>query len=87
MKVEAHPEDTNIPFRITGVEGDMGEHLTMFLIQQGDGDVIIGLEDPTGILVRGGRQGIEFCTGTGGSRRPVISKKLRELIAELVKEG
>lgn len=86
MKIENEPNDLNIPFKITNIEGDMGEPITMFLIQQGDGDVIIGFSDPSGNIIKHCLISMEFCTNNGGGRYPIIAKKLRELIAELLKQ-
>ena len=82
MEVEIRDKGTtNQTIIISEIEGEMGQDL-LKLIQQPDGDVIICIDSPGE-----GKCSIEFCTGSGGGRRPVISKKLRELIAELVKEG
>ncbi len=82
MKIEKWNGESNIAFRILGIEGDMGEATHMDLIQQGDGDVIVRLQD----LEKGNLLNIEFCSSNGGGRQPFIAKKLRELIAELRKD-
>ena len=61
---------------VSGIEGDMGEDVLMSLMQQPDGDMIIGLSLPH----TNERLSVEFCTLGGGGRRPAIAKKLRELL-------
>ncbi|KKL45707.1 hypothetical protein LCGC14_2352960 [marine sediment metagenome] len=81
MKVVKAQEGTPQEFiKVQEIQGDMGETERMQLLQQPDGDVIVTLYN-----AEKGRIGsIEFCTKTGGGRYPIIAKKLRELIAELV---
>ncbi len=80
MKIEISDEGTaNQTIIIRGIEGDMGEEERMNLIQQPDGDVIVSI----GASLFGSR--VEFCTSNGGGRRPIIAKKLRELVSELMK--
>ena len=81
MKIVKAQEGTSAEFiKVQDIEGDVGEDDRMQLLQQPDGDVIISLYNPA----RGQIASIEFCTSNGGGRHPVIAKKLRELIAELV---
>ncbi len=72
---------TNETIIIYDIRGDMGEECRLTLLQQPDGDVVIGIGEP-------GKRGasIEFCTSRGGGHTPIIALKLRELIAELKKE-
>ena len=79
MKIENRNGDANISFIVSDIEGDMGEAERLFLLVQADGDVVIGISTPRQLY------SIEFCTSNGGGRRPIIAKKLRELVAELVK--
>jgi hypothetical protein len=79
MKIDNRESGDNIIIR--GIEGDMGEDTQLSLLQQPDGDVIVVISD----MVKHQLFSIEFCTSNGGGRRPIIAKKLRELIAELVK--
>ena len=72
---------TNQTIIVRDIEGDMGEEEKLCLLQQPDGDVIVTMRTPKQIY------SVEFCTMSGGGRRPFIAKRLRELIAELVKEG
>ncbi len=67
---------------ISDIKGDMGKAETLKLIQQEDGDVIISIYSPS----NGKIACLEFCTSNGGGRYPIIAKKLRELISELVME-
>ena len=66
--------------KVTDIEGDMGEAERLQLLQQPDGDVIITLYNPSGGTIGS----LEFCSSSGGGRRPEIAKKLRELIRYLV---
>jgi hypothetical protein len=81
MDIEKRNGEGNISFIISGIEGDMGKRTTLTLFQQADGDVLLRLSDEEA----GRSMSIEFCTSNGGGRRPVIAKKLRELIQGLVK--
>ena len=82
MKIVKAQEGTEQEFiKVQEIQGDMGESERMQLLQQPDGDVIVTLYD----VEKGQIGSIEFCTSNGGGRYPVIAKKLRELIAELVK--
>lgn len=73
-------EHFNNSIVVDDIHGDMGEHVTMKLHQQEDGDVILVLVTPMQLPIN-----IEFCTSNGGGRYPIIAKKLRELISELGK--
>lgn len=81
MEIENRNGEGNIAFIVDDIEGDMGRDTVMKLIQQADGNVIITIkklcEEPVSI---------EFCSSSGGGRRPIIAKKLRELVAELAKD-
>ncbi len=68
---------TNETIKIRNIPEDMG-HVKMNLMQQSDGDVILTLSDGETTL------SAEYCTLSGGGRNPIIAKKLRELIKELV---
>lgn len=93
MKIVSGDGSGNLGFQITDIEGDMGEPTRLELIQQADGDVIVTMrltQDPDRFedarIVQ--PLSIEFCFGgAGGSRNPVISQKLRELIAVLVSQA
>lgn len=81
MKVIKINEGTaNEMIKVTDMEGDMGEEDKLFLLQEPDGDVIVGIQTPKQLY------SVQFCSSSGGGRNPVIAKKLRELIAELVKD-
>ena len=81
MKVVKAQEGTVAEvIKVQEIQGDMGESERMQLLQQHDGDVIVTLYD----VEKGQIGSIEFCTSNGGGRYPVIAKKLRELVAELV---
>jgi hypothetical protein len=74
----------NCSYKITGIEGDMGEEVRMGLLLQADGDVVVTLQKVEGRLVLPGLS-IEFCSvGSGGGRNPEIVKGLREIIQRLV---
>lgn len=84
MKVE-HFENGPLQIKVTGVSGDMGEAAIMNLLITADGDAILTLKDPTPISESvfraklGQEITLQFCTSFGGSRRPQIARKLREL--------
>jgi len=80
MEIENKNGEANISFVIRDIEGDMGEEERLFLIVQADGDVVVGIQTPQQLY------SIEFCSSNGGGRRPIIAKKLRELVSELVKQ-
>ncbi|GAI01442.1 unnamed protein product, partial [marine sediment metagenome] len=81
MKIIKINEGTaNEMIKVTDIEGDMGEEDKLFLIQEPDGDVIIGIQTPKQLY------SVQFCSSSGGGRIPAIAKKLRELIAELRKD-
>ena len=80
MEIEMRKGEANIACIIRNIEGDMGEEEKLSLTLQEDGDVIVTVSTKTNLY------SVEFCTSAGGGRRPVIAKKLRELMAELVKE-
>ncbi|MDO8470691.1 MAG: hypothetical protein Q7S63_01815 [bacterium] len=61
---------------IKDLQGDMREDVSLDLIEEGDGDVILTLYDKEGESLS-----IQFCSG--GSGNPIVSAKLRELIHEL----
>jgi len=78
MKVDVVNRGTlNELVKITDIQGDMGEDERLFLIQQPDGDVIVGIQTPKQLY------SVEFCSSSGGGRNPMIAKKLRELISGL----
>lgn len=80
MKVTKINEGTaNEMIKVADIEGDMGGEEKLFLIQEPDGDVIVGIQTPKQIY------SVQFCSSSGGGRIPAIAKKLRELIAELIK--
>ncbi|MDD5510500.1 MAG: hypothetical protein PHI12_06815 [Dehalococcoidales bacterium] len=82
MKIYKGNEGTAHEYiKISEVEGDMGEDTRLGLFQQADGDVILSLDD----IHEGRIFEIEFCTSNGGGRYPIIARKLRELISELIK--
>ncbi len=77
MKVTKISEGTVAEvIHVSEIEGDMGEDVVMSLMQQPDGDMIIGLSHPH----TNERLSVEFCTFGGGGHRPAIAKKLRELL-------
>lgn len=65
---------------VKDIEGDMGEDTRLQLIQQPDGDVIVTLFNQKA----GTRDSIEFCTSSGGGKRPIIAQRLRDLIRDLM---
>ena len=79
MEIENKNGEANVSFIIRDIEGDMGEQERLFLIVQADGDVVIGMNTPSQLY------SMEFCSSSGGGRRPIIAKKLRELVAALIK--
>ena len=83
MKIVKAQEGTNAEFiKVQEIEGDMGEDERMQLLQQPDGDVILSFYN----VEKRQLGSIEFCTSNSGGRYPIIAKKLRELIAELVND-
>ena len=68
---------------VKDIEGDMGEDTRLQLIQQPDGDVIITLFNQKAGTI----DSIEFCTSSGGGRRPIIAQRLRDLIRDLMAGG
>ncbi len=77
MKVTKVSEGTVAEvIHVSEIEGDMGEDVVMSLMQQPDGDMILGLYHPH----TNERLSVEFCTFNGGGRRPWVAKKLRELL-------
>ncbi len=82
MKVVKAQEGTNAEFiKVQEIQGDMRESASrMQLLQRPDGDVILSVYNAE----RRQSGSIRFCTRQGGGQYPVIAKKLRELIAELV---
>jgi len=68
---------------VKDIEGDMGEGTRMQLLQQPDGDVIITLYNPEKGII----ESIEFCSSSGGGRRPIIAQRLRDLIHDLMSGG
>ena len=83
MEIEERGGEANVLYRITDINGDMGEATRMGLIQQADGDVIVSLADST----RGVVLSIEFCTAAGGGKYPHIAEKLRELVTAIREPG
>jgi len=81
MKVENRNGEANVSFVVGDIEGDMGETARMRLLVQADGDVVLTFYD----VEKGFIGSLEFCSSSGGGRYPIIAKKLRELVAELVK--
>lgn len=80
MKIDISDKGTVCQtIRVKDIQGDMGETETLFLFQEADGDVIVGITTDNQLY------SLQFCTSQGGGRNPIIAKKLRELIAELVK--
>jgi len=78
MKVVKAQEGTAAEFiKVQEIQGDMGEAERMQLLQQPDGDVILTMYD----VGKNQIGSIEFCAG---GRYPVIARKLRQLVAELV---
>ncbi len=75
MKVVKDQEGTFI--KVQEMQGDMGESERMQLLQQPDGDVILSIYDVEKKQIGS----IEFCAN---GCYPIIAKKLRELVAELV---
>lgn len=82
MKVVKAQEGTDAEFiKVQEIQGDMRESASrMQLLQRPDGDVILSVYN----VERQQTGSIRFCTRQGGGQYPVIAKKLRELIAELV---
>ena len=72
----------NVLYRIVGIKDDMGRGVSMTLIQQYDGDVIVSLQDQ----ITGKMLSAEFCSSQGGSLNPKIAKALRAAIKVLVDE-
>ena len=68
---------------IKDIEGDMGEDTRLQLIQQPDGDVVLTLFNTTKGII----DSIEFCSSSGGGRRPIIAQRLRDLIRDLMAGG
>ena len=69
--------------KVRDIEGDMGESSRLQLLQQPDGDVVVTLYNAEKSII----ESIEFCSSSGGGRQPIIAKKLRELIREMVEGG
>ena len=81
MRVFKMDEGTlNETIHVVDLQGDMGEDISLRLLQQPDGDVILSIF-PTSGPERAYQ--VEFCTSNGGGRYPIVAKKLRELIKEL----
>ena len=80
MKIENRNGEANVSFVISDIEGDMGETARLRLLVQADGDVVLTFYNTE----KGFIDSLEFCSGNGGGRYPIIAKKLRELVAELV---
>jgi hypothetical protein len=81
LKVLKTDEGTaNEQIHVVDLHGDMGEDMSVHLIQQPDGDVILSLYPSSGPERA---YAVEFCTSNGGGRHPIVAKKLRELIQEL----
>ena len=79
MKVTKINEGTvNQMIKVTDIEGDMGEDEKLFLIQEPDGDVIVGIQTPKQLY------SVHFCSSSRGGQWPVIAKKLRGLVRDLV---
>jgi len=83
MEIENRNGEGNISFIISGIEGDMGGRAELTLIQQADGDVILRLSDDEAER----SMSIEFCSSSGGGRRPIIAQRLRDLIRDLMAGG
>lgn len=80
MKIEIWDKGTSQQIIVVrAIQDDMGHSEKIGFFQQPCGDVIIRFETDQHVY------SMEFCSGNGGSRHPIIAKKLRELIAELVK--
>jgi len=78
--VKAHEGTAAEYIKVQEIQGDMGETERMQLLQGPDGDVMLTMYNVEKQQIGS----IEFCTSNGGGRYPVIAKKLRELVAELV---
>jgi len=81
MKIENMNGEANISFVVDDIKGDMGETARLRLLVQADGDVVLTFYDVEKRFI----DSLEFCSSNGGGRYPIIAKKLRELVAELVK--
>lgn len=80
MKIENRNGEANVSFVVDDIEGDMGEVARLRLLVQADGDVVLTLYNTKKKFI----DSLEFCSSSGGGRYPIIAKKLRELVAELV---
>jgi len=80
MRIENRNGEANISFIVDDIEGDMGETARLRLLVQADGDVIFTFYNTAKNFI----DSMEFCSSNGGGRYPIIAKKLRELVAELV---
>ena len=82
MEIEKQHEGTmHQQTIIRDIQGDMGEPTRLQLIQQPDGDVVLTMYNQAAGFI----ESIEFCSSSGGGRLPMVTKKLREIIAELEK--
>lgn len=81
MRIDNRNGEANVSFVVDDIEGDMGETARIRLLVQADGDVVLTFYD----VKKGFIDSLEFCSSNGGGRYPIIAKKLRELVAELVK--
>ena len=81
MKIENRNGEANVSFVVDDIEGDMGETARLRLLVQADGDVVLTFYDSEKGIINS----LEFCSSNGGGKYPIIAKKLRELVAELVK--
>lgn len=60
--------------QVSDIQGDMGEPTRLQLIVQGDGDVVVSIQEKGGSSL-----GIEFCSLGGGGRDPEVTLRLRQL--------
>lgn len=81
MEIEDMRGEGNCLYKITDIEGDMGQKTCLNLLLQEDQDVILAIQD----MENGRRLSIEFCSiSAGGGRNPIIVNGLREIIKQLV---
>ena len=80
MRIENRNGEANVSFIVDDIKGDMGEPARLRLLVQADGDVVLTFYNTE----KGFIDSLEFCSSNGGGRYPIIAKKLRELVAEIV---
>jgi hypothetical protein len=90
MKIEQFEGIT----RVKDITDDMGSEAKLAIFVEQDGDVILTLADSDKEgCVRRAKAGvgqeitIQFCTAMGGGHKPLIARKLRELVMLLAEEN